>query len=385
MSMQIANGNAELNKSIELSMLPDVIAAQSGDSKAFERLILKTRQTITSIALAILRDLDSSEDVAQQVYISVWKQIKTLKNEASFLPWLRQMTRYTAYNYLRDNKVKRKVVGDEADRILADYSDPNTALDENLNKYQQSTILNKFIDELPDESREIVLLYYREEQSSQQVAGLLGVTPANVRQKLSRVRKTLKQSILEKHGKLLLSTAPTIGLSTLIMSSIATSTPVGAAAIASSITTSKAGFWGKLLLMFGGAISGLLLGILAVIYGTKQPLKRISDEQAKKSLIKNRNRIIVWMIVSVAMLMVSYEVSDGWVLPLFAYLVFVLGIFLLMGVSNRIIYTQLYSHETDDPDELKERKAQRMYGTLGRVLGLVSGLAGLLIGLSSRF
>ena len=64
------------------------------------------------------------------------------------------------------------------------------------------------IDGLPEDSREIVLLYYREEQSSQQVAELLGLSDANVRKKLSRVRELLKDQLLSRYGNLLLSTAP---------------------------------------------------------------------------------------------------------------------------------------------------------------------------------
>lgn len=48
----------------------DVIAAQSGDIKAFERLINASKNTVSAIALGIVKDMDASEDVAQKVFIN---------------------------------------------------------------------------------------------------------------------------------------------------------------------------------------------------------------------------------------------------------------------------------------------------------------------------
>ena len=74
----------------------DVKAAQQGDERAFGRLVNASRNTIASIALAITRDLDASEEITQQVFISCWQKLHTLQNAASFLPWARQSARYAA-------------------------------------------------------------------------------------------------------------------------------------------------------------------------------------------------------------------------------------------------------------------------------------------------
>ena len=52
----------------------DVLLAMKGDNNAFTRLIQASRNTISSIALAIVKDLDASEEVAQQVYIQCWQK-----------------------------------------------------------------------------------------------------------------------------------------------------------------------------------------------------------------------------------------------------------------------------------------------------------------------
>ncbi|MFT6206477.1 MAG: DNA-directed RNA polymerase specialized sigma24 family protein, partial [Colwellia sp.] len=103
----------------EQQLLPDIALAKSGDQLAFTRLIEQLTNTVGAIALAITKDLDSSEDVSQKVFIKVWREINQLKENISFLPWVRQITRYTALNHIRDEKVNRNVKGDETDIFLA--------------------------------------------------------------------------------------------------------------------------------------------------------------------------------------------------------------------------------------------------------------------------
>lgn len=93
-----------MSVSIEQQLQPDVTAAIAGDMQAFSRLVQRCQNGISSIALAIVKDLDASEEVCQQVFIAAWQQLNSLQNPTSFLPWLRQITRYRAYSYLREQR-----------------------------------------------------------------------------------------------------------------------------------------------------------------------------------------------------------------------------------------------------------------------------------------
>ena len=317
-------------------LLDDVDLAKSGDQKAFARLINETRHLVSSIALSIVKDLDNSEDVAQQVYIGAWQTISELKNPSSFLPWLRQMTRYKALNFLRDNKIRQKVDGEEADLILSQFCDPQQDIDSSMARAQSTVILQDFISQLPSDSREIVLLYYREEQSTQQVSRLLEQSEANIRKKLSRVRQLLQQQILRKHGKLLLSTAPALGFSSLILGAITTSTPVAAAAMSSAAASSKSGVLHKLGLLLGGSMIGALLGIFAVRVSTSHLLKKVSREDVKAKILNYRKTVTMWLIFSGLMLLASYELTTGWWAPVTAYLLFASVLFYLVTrLSNQ--------------------------------------------------
>jgi RNA polymerase sigma factor (sigma-70 family) len=78
-----------------------VRAAAGGDRDAFADVVDRTRTLVCSIAMAILRDVEASQDVAQDVFLSAWRDLRKLREPASFLPWLRQMTRNRAHHVLR--------------------------------------------------------------------------------------------------------------------------------------------------------------------------------------------------------------------------------------------------------------------------------------------
>lgn len=87
--------------------------AKDGDKKAFTQLVGELNNTVHAIALSMTRDLQHSSDVSQLVFIKVWQQLNELKNNESILPWVRQITRYTARNFLRDNKVRNETACDD--------------------------------------------------------------------------------------------------------------------------------------------------------------------------------------------------------------------------------------------------------------------------------
>lgn len=149
-----------------------VRAAAGGDGDAFADLVDRTRTLVCSIAMAILRDVEASQDVAQDVFLSAWRDLRKLREPASFLPWLRQMTRNRAHHVLRSRVRERRVLSD-ADALLdvaTDHATPATDLIAREDRLR----LAEAIDLLPDEAREVVTLFpgRREEAACHQVVAL---------------------------------------------------------------------------------------------------------------------------------------------------------------------------------------------------------------------
>lgn len=372
----------------EQQLLPDVSQAQAGDLAAFSRLIHRYQQTVTGIALAIVKDLDASEEVAQQVFIHVWQQLQTLREPASFLPWLRQITRYRAYNYLRDHKIKQKVSGEEAELLLEQFADPTANIADNLERDEQNALIQQLIDQLPEDSREIVLLYYREEQSSQQVAALLGLSDANVRKKLSRVRELLKDQLLRRCGTVLLTTAPGLGFSSLLASMLVGTSPSAAAATAAAITSqsaagsASAGVLSKIAGLLGGAVIGALGGVLAVIWSMRQVLQQTDDQQERQALLRVRNLTILWLLLCAVLMTFGYELTTGAWAPISSFVLLLLGLLYSMRRVHQITAPRL-AKAAQDPKVARQQQRQKILCLLGTAAGVIAGLAGLIMGLSN--
>jgi len=363
-----------------LSLEMDVIAAGEGDREAFARLVNQSANLVCSISLAIVRNFDASQDVAQEVFLAAWVQIKKLRNPSSFLPWIRQITRNTAHAYMRDEMKHRAL--SEADAILADTADPHASPDQQYLREEEHRLLAEALDELPAESREVLFLYYREGCSIQQVADLLGMRDDAVKQRLSRARARLREEMLERIGKTLRRTVPGAAFTTLVMASMAVgAAPASAATVAGFAKASSAGVMMKVLISAGGAIAGAAGGVWGVVHGLAKFQKVARDEQERHEL-KRFKRVAVFDVVLAAVAFVVCSQFRSWIAPVVVYFLFATSLYLLyFGWLPRITARRIAAELNEDPQAWRRHRKDRILSYVGFVAGTLTGGLGLILGL----
>jgi len=250
-----------------LRLTPVVTRAVAGDASAFTHLIEETRGLVCGIAVAITRDTATSEDVAQEVYLDAWRGLPRLRNPASFLPWLRELARNKARLAVRASVRRRARVtgaGDLSDdRVLAAVADPRPDALGELVGAEERALLADALAAVPDASREVLVLYYREGQSTRQVAELLGTTEAAVRQRLARARGAVRAEYLARAGDALARSAPGAAFVAAVTAALAATPGVAAAAtLAGTHAAAKTGVAAKL-----GAKLGLTVAVSAAAIG----------------------------------------------------------------------------------------------------------------------
>ncbi|MGJ7903839.1 RNA polymerase sigma factor [Lysobacter sp. 1R34A] len=256
--------NAEVLHSIIDHDLP---AAAGGDRAAYSRIVSACQNSVTSIALAMVRDVHASEDIAQEAFLSAWQNIRKLQNPSSFLPWLRQITRNLANDHLRSRQRLPRGV-DDVEAAIAAAADPEPSTVERLIEAERTEVAAELISALPDESREVLLLYYREGQSSQQVAALLGLSDAAVRKRLSRARSTVRSELLDRFAVFARASAPSVGFTTMVASALGVIAPAGtttAVVAAGTFGSGLAGKFGASGLGTASASGGVVGGSLVFI------------------------------------------------------------------------------------------------------------------------
>ena len=255
--------NAE---TLDLMLRTELPAARRGSHEAYGRIVRACQNTVTAIALAITGDVQASEDIAQEAFLSAWQQLDRLRNSASFLPWLRQITRNLARDGLRA-QAQRPLSGEAAEIAIGMAADPSPEPADRLLRGEAEAAAEDIISALPEDSREVLLLFYREGQSSRQVAALLGLSDEAVRKRLSRARASVREDLLQRFGGLARSTAPSAAFALAVAGALATAAPASATAavVGSGVFGAGAGKLGAGGLATGGAAGGVAGGSLGLI------------------------------------------------------------------------------------------------------------------------
>ncbi len=261
------------------SLDADFFAAQRGDPDAFSRLVLATQRMVTSVALAITRDVQFSEDIAQETYLKAWHTLAAMAHPASLLPWLRHTTRNQAIDHVRRRRHREAPVA-ATDERLQHTADPSPGPDASMQRVEEAAVLARALDELPSDSREILLLFYREGQSSRQVAALLGLSDAAVRKRLQRARDVLQAGLLAQVGEVARHSAPGLAFTTLVASSLA-SHPVKASVAGAAGASAGKWFLGAI----GSAGAAMAVVVAAVVWEARGYVRRARNPLERQQLI----------------------------------------------------------------------------------------------------
>jgi RNA polymerase sigma factor (sigma-70 family) len=286
-------------------------AARGGDHAAYGRIVAACQNTVTAVALAITRDVSASEDIAQEAFLNAWQHLERLHNPDSFLPWLRQIARNLARDHLRRYR-DQPLDGPNAELVLAMAADPGPQPMQKLLEDEHETTAAELIAALPEDSRETLLLFYREGQSSQQVATLLGITDAAVRKRLSRARQLVRDDLIRRFGEFARASAPSAAFTAAVITGLGiaskpaaamAATTIGAGAIGAGAETMAAGTIGgglaskgaAGLLGVGGAIGGAVASGALAAHLTRRYLLAYADTLEERDTIMRAYRLYFWV------------------------------------------------------------------------------------------
>jgi RNA polymerase sigma factor (sigma-70 family) len=341
----------------------DVMLAGRGDEAAFHRLVERSANTVCSIALAIVRNVEASEDIAQEAFLAAWTNIRSLRNPASFMPWLRQVTRNQAHLWQREH---RREIADDA--VVAAAADARPSATDSLLAEEERRLLTEVLDQLPDEAREVLVLYYREGSSTRHVAQLLGISDDAVRQRLSRSRTLLREEMLQRFGRTLARTAPGAAFATAVAGALTVSAPTASAAIVAS-SASTLGTLSAATVVKASAVGGLF-GWFGVLMGMRS-LQPHFDEQEARALRRFRN--VVLAVVTIGCVTVPFSMTSAMRL-----LVTVQTLYLVIGCLYafwlpRILDRRMAWERSVNPEMAKKNRRQWMWATIGRAAGAAIG------------
>ncbi|HVE17046.1 MAG TPA: sigma-70 family RNA polymerase sigma factor [Chthoniobacterales bacterium] len=166
-----------------------------GDSDAFALLVERHQHRVVGTVTRMLGSANEAEDLAQQVFVRIWKSAARWEPNAKFTTWLMTITRNLVFNEVRRKSRARMVPLEEPDdhRPAREYADASVVSPDNALAAQElSGAIDAAIQSLAEQPRMALILRRYEEMSYEEIADVLGTTVPAVKSMLFRARAELK-------------------------------------------------------------------------------------------------------------------------------------------------------------------------------------------------
>ena len=173
-----------------------VRAFRQGDQQAFNRLVALYQRKIYNLALGYVKQEDEAKDLAQDIFVTVFRQIDKLKDESKFGAWLYQL----AMNHCRNRYQKLRRMGFFSNQSLDDTEtglnlSSGVTPEKEYERQNTSRQVREAIASLAPAEKEVILLRDLQELSYEEISEILGLPMGTVKSKLNRARLALKNRL----------------------------------------------------------------------------------------------------------------------------------------------------------------------------------------------
>lgn len=169
--------------------------AETLEDRDLYELMTMYGHDVLRYAYAITGNRQLSEDIAQEVFIQVYRQVGSFRGQSSFKTWLFAITRNLAINELRSGYWRRIV--------LLEWVKPGQygkSAEDLVMEAQSRQDLKSIILGLPIKLREVLILYYEHDLTMAEIAKLMNISEGTVKSRLHRARKAVEQQWKEGEG-----------------------------------------------------------------------------------------------------------------------------------------------------------------------------------------
>lgn len=172
-----------------------------GDKSAFTFIQNKYKARIKSLVRRMIKDPDDVDDLTQEAFIKAYNALDTFQFAYNFSAWLYRIASNSCIDFLRKKRFKTvsldQPVGGEDD-LFIDVPTNDMTPDIKMISKERKKILNKAINELPENYRNIIKMRHTEEMDYKEIAEQLNIPLGTVKAHLFRARKLLYDALVDK-------------------------------------------------------------------------------------------------------------------------------------------------------------------------------------------
>ena len=163
-----------------------------GDHQAYAGLVNRYQNYVFTLTMRMIRNREEAEEVAQDVFIKAYKYLADFRGDAKFSTWLYTIVNNTCISFLRKKKPEIHSLDEERVFAKVDHQDLGFRADgvESKSKHQ---MVNEAISRLKPDDAAIITLFYKNEQTLEEIAGILNLEVNTTKVRLHRARARLKE------------------------------------------------------------------------------------------------------------------------------------------------------------------------------------------------
>jgi RNA polymerase sigma-70 factor (ECF subfamily) len=190
-----------------------MLDVKAGDERSFELLLQRYRTPLVNFLYRMVRAREEAEDLAQEVFLRVYRARKDYVPSAKFTTWLFRIATNLALNSVRDNRHQRMEVSldapvtvdaEDGDEKPLDIAEKNPNIEQYLVEEARKKMIRHAIDKLPEKQRAAVLLHKYQELDYGDIAKILECSESALKSLLFRAYETLRVELaplVAKGGK----------------------------------------------------------------------------------------------------------------------------------------------------------------------------------------
>lgn len=163
---------------------------KGNDEEAFGTLVERHKDRVYTTVYLIVKDRYTAEDLLQEVFIKAIKTIKSGKynEEGKFLPWILRIAHNLAVDFYRKSRRYPTIVMEDGSNVFNTLEFSESSIEDEKIKQDTYAILKKYIKELPDAQREVLVMRHYMKMSFQEIAE---ATEVSINTALGRMRYAL--------------------------------------------------------------------------------------------------------------------------------------------------------------------------------------------------
>ena len=166
----------------------------AGNQSAYTDLVKRHQRFVFTLAMRFAKGREDAEEIAQDCFIKAYRSLGSFQGQSKFSTWLYSIVYTTAMTFLRKKRVDTDSIDDEHTFIQVESQSSVFDVNSAENK-SRSFYLNQAIEQLLPDDAAIITMFYKGEQSLEEIASALGMEANTVKVKLFRARQRLKEKL----------------------------------------------------------------------------------------------------------------------------------------------------------------------------------------------